>query len=742
MRSITFDFPLALPIGLALTFVLLAWSIWNFRKRGLSKTRILGLSLLRAATFLFLVFLAARPVWIEKQREQKERKNVLLLVDKSESMSLEENGETRYTRAIQFTREHLLPGLKDANWKTQPFLFAEDAEPVDGQKLVGAKANGKRTNLARGIARALESSSGNALAVIALTDGAANEKSDNMRALSALLDSHVPFIGIGFGSDTGVKMLSLQQVEAPPVAAPNTRFEVTAHLETMNVDELPAFDLVLLRDGNFLQKKTVAASSGSRFWLESFQVEEKSEGAHNYEIQLALPDVPGLSSAGTTGSAAVRISSERELRVLYVQGALTWDYKFIGLALRGDPTIKLTGLTRTSSKSVFRQNVESAGELLDGFPKTIEGIAPFRVIVLSNLRPSDLSPEQQELLAKFSGELGGGVLMIGGPETFDSSWRDSRLEQLLPVVFSEGGGVQGLDRPFRLELTEEALQNPVFQISDSGSLRQAWSRLPKFHQYGRVDSAKPGAQIWALHESDEGPKGRRILMASQRYGSGLTAILTVQNFWLWRLAKDSEPQEFDRFWRQLFRYLAESSRQDVAIHIADQELRPDADIRLVLEKQPSPKDVSATNAKFIARVDDAQKKVLAEQSLELPTGRPVDFSFHPKTAGLYTVSILNELKQPIATRSIEIRDRNVELQNSARNMENLQQWASLSDGLALRAEDCRDGAELLAQLKPKLERARQARNARLPVGVNGWTFAFLIGSLSLEWALRKRFGLA
>ena len=79
MRSIIFDFPLALSIGLAVTFALLAGSIWNFRKRGLSKLRIALLTALRGATLLFLVFLAARPVWVEKQREQKERKNILLL---------------------------------------------------------------------------------------------------------------------------------------------------------------------------------------------------------------------------------------------------------------------------------------------------------------------------------------------------------------------------------------------------------------------------------------------------------------------------------------------------------------------------------------------------------------------------------------------------------------------------------------------------------------------------------------
>ena len=111
--------------------------------------------------------------------------------------------------------------------------------------------------------------------------------------------------------------------------------------------------------------------------------------------------MPGLKCAEMQAATTVRISSEKELRVLYVQGALTWDYKFIGLALRGDPAIKLTGLTRTSSQSVFRQNVESAGELLGGFPTMLEELAPYRVVVISNLRPADLNPAQQELLVRF-----------------------------------------------------------------------------------------------------------------------------------------------------------------------------------------------------------------------------------------------------------------------------------------------------------------------------------------------------
>ena len=34
----------------------------------------------------------------------------------------------------------------------------------------------------------------------------------------------------------------------------------------------------------------------------------------------------------------------------------------------------------------------AAGEFLNGFPTTLEELAPFRVVVLSNLRPADLRP--------------------------------------------------------------------------------------------------------------------------------------------------------------------------------------------------------------------------------------------------------------------------------------------------------------------------------------------------------------
>ncbi|HEY5915226.1 MAG TPA: vWA domain-containing protein [Verrucomicrobiae bacterium] len=739
--AITFDFQagwwLALPLGVALAF-----AAWRQRRRGLSRARIGMLGALRAGPLLALVFLAAQPVWVAKEPPAPASRTVAVLVDRSESMSLQEYDVTRYQQALEFTRSRLLPALKSADLPVHAMLFDASAEPADGAKLQSAVPNGKRTNLGGAIAQAIGGSQQPPLAVIALSDGVANEAGDNPRALTGLVDARVPFIGVGFGSDEGVETLTLREVDAPAVVPTKTSFSVTAQLEMMNAEQMPAFDLVLFRDGQVLRQKSVPPGKGSRIWMENFQVSEDKEGVHNYTVRLMPPAVPHLKCVSMLGNASVRISDDKELRVLYIQGALTWDYKFISLALHNDQTIKLTGLTRTSKQSVFRQNVESAGEFLNGFPTTLEELAPFRVIVLSNLRPADLSPAQQEILARFCGEMGGGLLLIGGIGTFDTSWQNSRLEQLLPVTFPANLGVQGLDRPFRVQLTEEALQNPIFQVAEDRGVPETWAQLPTFSQFGRVDAPKPGAQVWLQHQSEEGPHGRRILMASQRYGAGISTVLTIQNFWRWRLGKDSEPQQFDRFWRQVFRYLSESGRQDIAIHLADQDLHPQMDVQVVLEKQPNPKNIIDLNRKFFVRVENGRKQLLHEEAIELEPLHPVDFKFRAEKPDVYLVTVTDLIKVPLASRSIEIRDVNVEFQNTARNMESLRQWASVSDGLAFKVEECPDATDLVARIKAKIEEVRRGKQMRRTFGVNGWTMLLVLGLLGGEYVLRKRWGLS
>ena len=739
----TFEFPIALKIGIPFALVLLALMAWRLRRGGVGTVSMAVLVAARTVVMGILIFLAARPVWVSAEREEN-RRGIVLLCDKSESMSLPEEGGTRYEQMLHFLGDKLAPSLNREHLKTQAFVFGGDAEAATGESLMRVKPDAARTDLGAAIARGLSASTETPLAVIALTDGVANRNESNNAAIAALLEKGVPFIGIGIGRDVEISSISLRNTSAPDTASPKQNFRVSAQLQATTTGGIPECEVLLLRDGKIAQTRKIPATRGSRLWSESFVVKEETEGTHSYTVQLQPPAGDAVKCANRSATSQVRITKESEMRILFVQGQLTWDFKFIGRALSGDPALKVTGLSRTSTKSFFRQNVEGPGELAEGFPTSLDALTPYRVIVVSSLKASDLTGAQQELIARFCRELGGGVLLTGGPATFDGSWQGSKLEQLLPVTFDSGRGVLGLDKPFHVRLTDEAFRSPIFQIGDEAANRAAWDKLPAFTQYGRVIEAKPGAVVWAQHPDDIGPKGRRILMAAQRYGGGIAAVICIENFWRWRLAKDSDPQQFDRFWQQLFRYLGQSGREDISLYFADETLRLQSDVHFVVERQSDAdaiKQPDKLTAEYKVSVTDPAGRVVLEQKTELQPRRPVPLSFRADKPGVYIATVLNATGAQVTSRTIDLENVNVEMEKTARDMENLRQWASLTHGVAFRVEDCRSGDELMREIKHAIEAAQTTRRRVTPAGMNPWVLAALLLALGGEWMLRRRWGL-
>src|SRR6516165_429194 len=187
MSNLVWEWPLALWLGLPVVLAvvtLLARSQW---RQGLDVPRVAASAALRGLLLLALVVLAARPVWEEAREPEGKRTAVVLLVDRSASMSLEDDGAPRSVRALAFARERLLPAIRRSGLKAEALLFAEDAEPADGPALAAAVPDGRRTNLSGAIARAVGGSPKPPLAVIALTDGVATENAENARAIAALV---------------------------------------------------------------------------------------------------------------------------------------------------------------------------------------------------------------------------------------------------------------------------------------------------------------------------------------------------------------------------------------------------------------------------------------------------------------------------------------------------------------------------------------------------------------------------
>lgn len=95
----------------------------------------------------------------------------------------------------------------------------------------------------------------------------------------------------------------------------------------------------------------------------------------------------------------------------------------------------------------------------EGFPESLVDLQGYDLVVLRNVPAEALSARAQQHLVAHVRDLGGGLMMLGGPMSFGAGgWRGTPVEPLLPVK---------LDLPDRLIVPEVAI---VFVLDNSGSM--------------------------------------------------------------------------------------------------------------------------------------------------------------------------------------------------------------------------------------------------------------------------------
>jgi hypothetical protein len=228
-------------------------------------------------------------------------------------------------------------------------------------------------------------------------------------------------------------------------------------------------------------------------------------------------------------------------------------------------------------------------------------------------------------------------------------------------------------------------------------------------------------------------------MATQRYGAGITAVVALENFWRWRLDRDAEPEQFDRFWRQLFRYLAQVGRQDINVFFPDQDLEPGGEVRAVIERRGG--DVGADAVRHHVSVEGPGGKTVAEHEVELAHGDSATVRFDARDEGLYQVHVAWPGASLPVAEPVEIRRASRELERTARDLETLEQWATMSGGLATTVEDIGDVDRLLDRVQERAQAMRRKERAPEAAGLGPIPFAALIAAIAAEIALRVRWGL-
>ena len=422
------------------------------------------------------------------------------------------------------------------------------------------------------------------------------------------------------------------------------------------------------------------------------------------------------------------------LRVLYLEGALRVEQRFLRRVLAASPDMQ-----------VDFQWVDSSRR--DRWPVDLGRVVAgdYNVFLIGDLDASALRPQDmQAILDKVNA--GAGIGLLGGFHAFEAGgWGSSALAPLLPFE-PDRLARQPFDQPVResLHRTGPLEMLPDRQFGGVSILRlgksdqetlAAWRGMPPLegaNDLGRlVPTAKPLAVTGDGHP----------LLVGREFGAGRVLAFAADSTWRWVMQGAGEQHR--RFWRQFVLWLA---RQD------DKE-KDSLWVRLA-QRRVSPGTVLAFDAGVTKPDGTATADVAVEAVAVSPTGKPRPVRV-PKRGDSFAGTLADfdepgdwklivKANRPGAAAGLERTARftvfrqDLELANPRANQLLMRQLAEATAGGVRSPEEL---SEIFDEIKGKpaafetLEQWSYTPWDKWPM------FLLLAGCLCTEWLLRKRWGL-
>ncbi len=154
----------------------------------------------------------------------------------------------------------------------------------------------------------------------------------------------------------------------------------------------------------------------------SIPIPMRAEGAHRFRAVFQPDDATTDTIADNNeGRAFTVVSGQGRILILTAGDEQeTGDYRSARI------------LADALEREQLVCDVEIAGEQ----PLDQVHLLEYATVILSNLSADKLTPDQREALAAYVRDLGGGLVMIGGDESFGAGgWMDTPVEEIMPVRF-------------------------------------------------------------------------------------------------------------------------------------------------------------------------------------------------------------------------------------------------------------------------------------------------------------------
>lgn len=600
-----------------------------------------------------------------------------------------------------------------------------------------AQNTGERSAIASSLSSVLESVNDQALAaVVVLSDGADNSSELSSEWWQSIQAAGVPVHTVGFGNPLVANDVELSDVFMDGQAGVNT--SVTARLRIVHNGHAVARIRVEAGD-ELLHAQNLELDLTQNESIHTIEFNSGEAGVRDLQFSLSTTD----KEANSVNNSQQRILNvaDNPKRVLYVEGEPRWEYKFIRRALHSFNGVEVVSLLRTSPNKFYRQGVQSADELVDGFPTTREALFKYSAVIIGSLEAAELSTEQQANLRDFVSERGGSLLMLAGRQGLgDGGWGRSAVAAALPTKLTSRTNASDFDRVRVLvQPTTQGLRTPWLRLeeNDDDNLL-AWAELPELNDVQPVGDIKPGSTVLLATKS----RSRATpLLVWHRYGQGQSYIFGTSGTWRWQMSLPAENQWHEVFWQQFLSHLTAGSLPQLSVDNAQSVYRDTDEIPIVVTARAAdfqPLD----NGELVVNVTTPSGQAVATR-LTADIDEPGRFvgSIAATEDGPYAIAVntpkAGEAQLPATESSIQrwwIKETGTaELFDTGLHREFLQRVSAATGGRYLDAANKEALAEVLST-----QNAGITREEILPLWNMPLLFILMLFAKALEWLLRLR----
>ncbi len=565
-------------VGLLVTY------LYRIDARRLSRNQWIFLLCWRIAMVMLILLLLMEPSY-RLVTTEKRPPVVAVVIDESRSMSLPAASDnpfialaggdkrvSRYTVAIhaaakvipQLNKTHRIKILA-ASDRVETIADIPYRSGISEKELLNLlkKKHPKPTGNFSLLGDALEevvkrlSASSKLSAVFFFTDGRVTGGTSIAETAPVAVSAGVPVYTIGLGSTEPLPDLKLTDLTAPPDANINDVMEIQVTVSNAIKPSLRV-PLELYEEGKkepVATRKLVLPLGEKRISISTIPTRE---GEIKYTLKLPVPP-EDLEPSNNSISFHVNVS-KKKLRVLFVAGRPTMEYLHIVPALVRDRMMSVSCFLQSADVNAVQQG----NEIIQELPRTPSEWDTYDVVILYDIDPNRFTNEQENSLEQLI-QNGGGLLFIAG-RTFGMSRllqvRGAKMRAMLPVEINKNIPPDYdmlYDKPFHIARTREGEKHPMLIFAPTkeknDEIWRSFSNLDFFWHQPVIKVKRQAVPLLAVKRSRGGYDRRKCIMALMRYGKGSVAYLGIHTMWRWRFPMEN--YDYDRFWNQVVRYLAE-----------------------------------------------------------------------------------------------------------------------------------------------------------------------------------------